>query len=191
VTIALVAGGCGLWIATRAHPPLYSKLLLHAEIILRPGGVAVVGALHGHWWRVLSTQFTYANGVYAFATLVCVAIFGWLVERRHGPAATLAIFLGLGAAGALMACAVYTFPVVGGGNAGALALLAVWAAPDLRAARTGVYYEGDLLGAGAIAALLLALPFAVHEANWLAGVTGGVLGLLVGAGMSRMPVAEP
>jgi hypothetical protein len=189
-TIAIVAASCGLWIATRAHPSLYSKLLLHAEVVVRPGGAAVVGPLHGHWWRVLSTQLTYANGVYAFATLVCISIFGWLLERRFGPAATVAIFFGLGAAGALVACAVYTFPIVGGGNAGALALLAAWAAPDLRAARTGAYYEGDLLATAAIAALMLALPFAVYEANWLAGVTGGVLGLTVGAGLSRMPRSE-
>ena len=52
------------------------------------------------------------------------------------------------------------FPLVSGGNAAALALLAAWAAPDLRRARAGAYYEGDLLGAAAIAALLLAMPFA-------------------------------
>ena len=37
--------------------------------------------------------------------------------------------------GALVALAVYPLPVVVGGNAGALALLAAWAAPDLRGAR--------------------------------------------------------
>jgi len=189
-TIALVALGAGLWVATRAHPPLYSKLLLHAEFALRPPNVVIVGPLEEHWWRVLSTQFVYANGVYAFTTLMTVAIFGWLIERRHGPAVVLATFLGLGAAGALAATAVYSFPIVGGGNAGALALLAVWAAPDLRAARSGSYYEGDLIGSGAIAALVLAMPFAVYEASWLAGVTGGLLGLLVGLGLSRPTVVE-
>ena len=66
----------------------------------------------------------------------------------------LALFIGAGAAGALVATAVYPLPIVSGGNAGALALLAAWAAPDLRAARAGAYYEGDLLGTAAIAALL-------------------------------------
>ncbi len=65
-------------------------------------------------------------------------------------------------------------------NAAALALLAAWAAPDLESAREARYCEGDLLGAGALAALLLAIPFARPEASWLAGVTGAVLGLLVG-----------
>jgi hypothetical protein len=139
---------------------------------------------------VLSTQFAYASGWYAFVTLTTIAIFGWLVERRHGPLVVVAIFLGLGAAGVLVATALYSFPIVGGGNAGALALLAVWAAPDLRAARTGGYYEGDLLGAAVIAALMLAMPFATPEASWLAGVTGGVLGLVVGLGLSRPLAAE-
>ena len=81
-----------------------------------------------------------------------------------------------------------------GGNAAALALLAAWAAPDLVAARAGAYYEGDLLGAAALAALLLALPFARPEASWLAGVTGAALGLAVGLGMhslARRVVGRP
>jgi membrane associated rhomboid family serine protease len=194
VTIALVAAGCGLWVATRAHPPLYSELVLHAELAVRsqPAGLQLVsvGPLHGHWWRLLSTQLAYANGVYAFATMLAVAIFGWLLERRHGPAVVLALFLGAGVAGGLVATAVYTFPVAGGGNAGALALIGAWVAPDLRAARARGYYEGDLLGAAAFAALLVAIPFATPEASWLAGVSGGLIGLLLGYGLSGMRMAE-
>ncbi len=189
-TIAVVAASAGLWIAKSAHPELYEKLLLHFEVVLKPQGASIVGPLHEHWWRVITTQFTYANGVYAFTTLMVIAIFGWLMERRHGPGVMLALFLGVGVAGALVACAVYSFPVVGGGNAGALALLAAWAAPDLRAARRGEHYEGDLLGAGAAAALVLAMPFAVYEANWLAGVTGGALGLMLGFGLGGLSRAE-
>src|SRR5664280_1678566 len=104
---------------------------------------------------------------------------------RLGPIVVLALFLGAGATGALVAIAAYPVAVVAGGNAAALALLAAWAAPDLRAARAGGYYEGDLLGAGALAVLLLAVPFVRPEVSWLAGVTGGVLGLLVGLGLQR------
>ena len=70
--------------------------------------------------------------------------------------------------------------------------LAAWAAPDLSAARTRSYYEGDLLGAAAIAALLLAIPFALSSgsASWLAGVSAGVLGLVVGVGLHRLGPAE-
>jgi hypothetical protein len=102
----------------------------------------------------------------------------------------LALFFGAGAAGALVAGAVYAFPLVSGANASALALLAAWAAPDVEAARAGDYREGDLLGAGALAALLLAMPFARPEASWMGGVTGAVLGLVVGVGIHRLGRAE-
>ena len=62
--------------------------------------------------------------------------------------------------GALVALAVYPAPIVTGANAAALAMLGAWAVPDLLAARTGAYYDGDLLGAGALGGLLLAIPFA-------------------------------
>jgi hypothetical protein len=37
---------------------------------------------------------------------------------------------------------------------------------------------------------LLAIPFARPEASWLAGVTGGVLGLVLGLGMYRSGPVE-
>jgi len=185
-TISLVALSAAAWIAFHAHPAFYGEVLLAPGIEVHASQVLIVGPLHHHWWRLLSTMFAYSDGVYAFATLVTVGLFGWLVEKRHGPAMVLALFLGAGVAGGLAACAVYTFPVVGGGNAGALALLGAWAAPDLRAARAGDYYEGDLMGAAAIAALILLLPFGLHEASWLAGALGGAIGLLGGLGLSGM-----
>jgi membrane associated rhomboid family serine protease len=173
-TIVLVSASAVLWILLRAGYFSVEKL-------------AVAGPLHGDWWKLFTWQFAYLNGLYAFVALLVVAIFGWLLERRLGPLFVLVVFLGAGVAGALVALAVYPFPIALGANAGALALLAAWAAPDLRAARAGDYYEGDLLGTGALALLLLAAPFVLRtpEANWLAGVTGGVLGLLVGAGLQR------
>jgi membrane associated rhomboid family serine protease len=173
----LVALGCVGWIVWHAEPDLYA----HA---------AVIGPLNGEWWRLFTNEFAYADGAVAFVVLLAVAIFGWLLERRHGPAAVLALFFGASAAGALVALAVYPFPVLSGGTGAALALLAAWAAPDLEAARAGEHYEGDLLGVAAIAALLLAIPFARPEVSWLAGVTGGALGLVVGLGMHRLVGTE-
>jgi len=147
--------------------------------------MAIEGPLHGDWWKLLSSQFTYESGLFEFAALVVVALFGWLLERRHGPAVVLALFLGAGVAGALVALAAYPFALVSGANAGALALLAAWSVPDLAAARAGEYYEGDLLGTGALAAVLLAVPFARPEVSWLAGLTGGALGALFGIGLHR------
>jgi membrane associated rhomboid family serine protease len=172
-TIALVAVSCALWVIFHARPILYFEL-------------AFIGPLHGDWWKLFSTQFAYLNGLYAFVTLLAVAIFGWLLERRRGPVVTLVVFLGAGATGALVASAVYAEPFVSGGNGAALGLLAAWVVPDLMGARAGDYYEGDLLGVAAIAALLLAIPYARPEASWLAGVTGAVVGLVLGFGMYRL-----
>jgi membrane associated rhomboid family serine protease len=175
-TIALVAASCGVWIAAQGA-------------YLNLGNLMIVGPLHGDWWRLLSSQFVYgrgfSSGLFMFATLVTVAIFGTLIERRHGPPVVLALFFGAGVTGGLLAEAVYALPIVTGANAGALALLAAWAAPNLVAARAGDYYEGDLLATLAIAAVLLAMPFARIEVSWLAGVAGAAFGLILGLGLSR------
>jgi membrane associated rhomboid family serine protease len=176
-TIALVLVSCGVWVAWRGGFVSLGKLV-------------VIGPLHGDWWKLFTSQFAYANGLYAFVVLVAIAIFGWLLERRHGPVVVLALFLGAGATGALVASAAYSEAVVSGANGAALALLAAWAVPDLEAARAGVDYEGDLLGVAAIAAVLLALPFAQPQASWLAGITGGAMGLVVGLGLQRASRSE-
>lgn len=175
-TVALVAASCGIWIAAQGA---YVNL----------GKLVIVGPLNGDWWRLLSSQFVYgrgfSSGMFMFATLLSLAIFGSLMERRHGPLVVLGLFFGAGVTGGLLAEAVYTLPVLSGANGAALALLAAWAAPKLVAARAGDYYEGDLLAAAAIAAVLLAMPYARPEVSWLAGVTGAMLGLTVGLGLSR------
>jgi rhomboid family protein len=175
-TAALVAASC-------------VALVLTSEAYLELNRLVVVGPLQGDWWKLFTSQFGYESGfyasLYAFSVLVAVAVFGWLLERRHGPFAVLAVFFGAGATGALVALAVYPLPVVSGGNAAALGLLAAWALPDLEAARAHRYYDGDLLGTAAFAAVLLALPAAHPEASWLAGVSGGLVGLVLGYGMSR------
>ncbi len=178
-TIVLVAAGCGAWVVWHAEPQIY----LH---------MAIIGPIQGEWWKLLTSEFVYVSGLYAFVALVAIGIFGWLIERRHGAPTVLALFFGAGATGALAASAVYSEPLVNGGNGAALALLVAWAVPDLRAARSRSYYEGDLLGAAALAALVWAIPFALvsGEASWLAGVTGALLGLLVGLGMHELSDVE-
>ncbi|HEX4563232.1 MAG TPA: rhomboid family intramembrane serine protease [Solirubrobacteraceae bacterium] len=177
VTIAAVAASAGLWVATRGGFVDWAEL-------------AIIGPLHGHWWRLFTSEFTYADGLYAFAALIAIGLFGWLIEQRHGPAVTLALILGAGVGGALAETAAYPFPIVTGGNSSALALLAAWAAPDVVRARSRSYYEGDLLAAAAFAVVLLVAPFAIpwphfSEASWLAGVTGLGIGAAVGLGLSR------
>jgi len=174
-----VALGALAWVARHAEPEVF----LHG---------AILGPLRGDWWRLFSYSFAYLNGIYAFVAVLTVAVFGWLIELRHGPAAVLGLFFAAAVSGALVALAVYPFPIATGANAAALALLAAWAVPDLLAARAGSYYEGDLLGAGVLAGLLLAIPFAfvVPEVSWLAGVTGLVLGAVAGLGLDRLGGSE-
>jgi membrane associated rhomboid family serine protease len=173
-TIALVAATAVVWVLARAEPETYVEL-------------PVAGPLGGDWWRLFTHEFLYfpKTGMYAFVATGAVALFGWLLERRHGPFAVLVVFFAAAVTGALVALAVYEVPIVGGANAAALGLIGAWAAPDLSALRTGAAYEGDLIGTAAFAALLLALPFAlqIQEASWLAGAVGGVVGLVLGVGM--------
>jgi membrane associated rhomboid family serine protease len=175
-SIALVIASCGVWIAAQGA-------------YLNLGKLWIVGPLNGDWWRLFSSQFVYgrgfSSGLFMFAALLTVMLFGSLLERRHGPLVVLALFFAAGATGGLVAEAVYPFALVTGANAGALALLAAWAAPNLQAARVGNYHESDLLGTAAIAAVLLVIPFARVEVSWLAGVTGAALGLTFGLGLNR------
>ncbi len=176
-SLALVAVSCAAWIAIRGGYLKVEKLI-------------VLGPLHGGWWRPFSAPFVYgdgfAGGMTMFATLLAIAVFGGLLERRHGPLLVLSLFFACELAGTLAAEAVYPLAFVTGANAGALALLAAWAGPHLAAARAGEYYEADLLGAGAFAGVLLALPFVRGELSWLAGSVGGALGLVYGLGLARV-----
>ncbi len=176
-TIGLVAASCAVWVAWRGG---FTGL----------GEVAIIGPLHGHWWKLITSQLAYGNGLYELCTLVAVALFGWLIERRRGPAVVLALFLATGVTGALVALAVYPVPVAIGGNAGAIGLLAAWAIPEVEAFRSNYYREGDLLGVLAILAVLLAMPFATAEASWLAGIAGGALGLALGTGLHLIDPPE-
>jgi membrane associated rhomboid family serine protease len=171
-TIALIVASCACWVAVQGNYINWTKTI-------------IAGRLGGQWWRLISAQFTYLSALYAFAVVFTLALFGWLLERRHGLLVTLVLFFAAGIAGELATLALYPDAVIGGANAGAMALLAAWAAPDLRAARGRSYYEGDLLGTAAIAAVVLGMSAARVEASWLGALSGGVIGLLVGLGLSR------
>src|SRR5450631_3259993 len=93
-TIAIVAATAVMWVMVHAKADLYLQM-------------AVIGPLHGEGWKLLTSQFAYLNGVYAFVATFAIAIFGTLLERRHGPVLVLALFFGAGAAGALAAVAAY------------------------------------------------------------------------------------
>jgi hypothetical protein len=182
----IILGTCGVWIATRANYLSPTNLV----------ATAAKGQLGHDWWHVLTTPFTYydyfapsfssfGSGVYQFTTLFAVALFGWLIERRHGPLVVLLLFL-LGASGGVyLALVARTTTLAVGGNGGALALLCAWAVPDLLARRRHEGYDGDLLGAGVIALALLAMPIVRPGASALAGGFGVLSGYIGGLALAR------
>jgi membrane associated rhomboid family serine protease len=142
--------------------------------------LVVIGKPTGHWWKVLTAAFTYDNAGFAFAVLATTMLFGWLLERRHGPAPVFVIFL-IGAVGGVAVTAlIYPDPVVLGGNGGALALVSAWALPHLLALRQGEELEADMLGAVAIAVVVALMPLADPNASWVADGVGVAAGLTLG-----------
>ena len=160
--------------------------LLGAAGLSRIADLWLLGPLDGDWWRPVTTQFFYDGIGYEVAALAAIALFGALLERRHGWWAPLAVFLIGGTAGMAAVVAVETPPFALGGNAAALALLAAWAMRDVLGRRRGREDDADLLGTLAIAALLVLLPVATREADPLAGLVGGVVGILMGLGLARL-----
>ena len=134
--------------------------------------VAVFGKLSGDWWRVVTATFTYDNTGYAFATLFTIALYGSLIERRHGPATVLVLFAIGGIGGVAASAVVYDFPFALGANGAALALLIAWAIPDLLALRSGEEIDGDMLGTAALALVVGLMPLVVKEASWVAAASG-------------------
>ena len=177
LTIALVLASLVLLVLVRAD-------------VVGLGEVAVVGPLDHNAWQIFTAPLAYDNSGYAFVTLFAIALFGWLVERRHGPIVVALLFLAGGAGGMAVVAALETFPLALGGNGFALALLVAWAIPDLRDARRGREIDGDLLGAGVFGVVLLLLPVGVEWADPLAGVTGVLAGAALGYPLARVTASR-
>jgi membrane associated rhomboid family serine protease len=172
-TIAIVVTGlvgCLLW---RISPLHLSQF-------------AIVGKPGDHWWRLFTAPFTFANTGYALAVLGSISIFGWLLERRHGPGPVIALFLLGGVGGLAVTAAAYPVPVAFGANGAALAMIVAWAIPDLIELRNGEDVEGDLIGAGVFAAVVALMPLPVREASWIAGGVGVLAGLAAGLPLARV-----
>jgi membrane associated rhomboid family serine protease len=150
------------------------------------GKLALGGPLDGEWWRPITTQFVYDTTGYEVAALSAIAIFGTLLERRHGWWAPLFVFVVGGGAGMMLVVALDEGSIAVGGNAAALAMVAAWSMRDILGRRAGREDDADLLGVLAIAALLVLLPLAVEHANALAGLGGGVAGIVMGLGLARL-----
>ncbi|HWD84354.1 MAG TPA: rhomboid family intramembrane serine protease [Solirubrobacteraceae bacterium] len=147
--------------------------------------LAAWAPLRYHWWRAFTSPFVYDNTGYAFVALTAIALYGVLLERRHGPVPVLVLFL-LGGAGGAALSAHFTNQFILGGNGAGLALLTAWAMPDVLAVRSGRDIDGDLIGTAVIAGVLALMPLAVVDASWLSDVVGVAAGLLIGLPLARL-----
>src|SRR5262245_13589441 len=165
---------------------LFGYLLLFP---LNVADVAVDGPIDGEWWRVATSPFVYGNIWYELAAVTAIGVFGWLLERRHGPLAVIAIFVLCGMGGIALAVVVDPTPFAIGGNGAALGLLCAWVVPDLVARSRGDDYEGDLLGTAVFAIVLLLMPVATTQASAIAGFAGGAAGMVLGLLLARARIA--
>ena len=155
---------------------------------LERGDLAIVGPLETDWWRTLTAPFVYGDVWYQLPALLTIGIFGVLLEHRHGSLLVALLWLLCASGGAAVAALAADFPVVLGGNGGALGLLAAWAVPVVLGRRRngGDDDEADLLGVLVLGVLVAALPLATPEADAVAGTVGGLVGLLAGLVLSRV-----
>jgi membrane associated rhomboid family serine protease len=148
------------------------------------GTVGIYAPPGSHWWRLLTTPFIYRNLGYAFVALGTVAVYGWLLERRHGPLVVLALFALGGVGGAAATVALWDNPVAVGANGAALALLIAWAIPDLISLREHEEVEGDLIGTAAVGIVVALMPLVITDASWISDGVGALGGIAVGAPMA-------
>jgi membrane associated rhomboid family serine protease len=174
VTVALVVIAMIASVVVRSSPERLSDL-------------ALIGPIGNSWWQLVTTTFIYTTTGYEIVALGSIFLFGWLLERRHGWWAPLLVYVVGAAAGSALVIAVDSVPLALGGNSAALALLAAWSVRDLLGRRRGREDDADMLGVLAIALILVLMPLAVEEAHSLAGLGGGIAGLLLGLLLARVP----
>src|SRR3954454_22407555 len=176
--------------------PWATWLLVLASVLVTVGIKSGLLDLSNFWyglpgadepWRAVTSLFAYTHTAYEIAVVGAVALFGWLLERRHGAWAPILVFFLAGPGGAYVDVAVANDALVLGANGAALGMLAAWAMRDVLGRRAGREDESDLLGVLAIAAVFVLMPLATTEASGIAGVTGGVLGILIGLVLARLP----
>jgi membrane associated rhomboid family serine protease len=163
MTIALVVLSFGVYIAL--------AFVSDADLTLT--------ALSGDPWRFVTAPFLNENGWAQFASVVGVGVFGWLLERRHGPFTVLVVFALCAVGGVAASAALVPDQSYFGTHGAALGLLAAWAVPVLLGRRRGRDDDADLLGAAVLGAVLVLVPLAVDSSMLVAGL-GLAIGVLCG-----------
>jgi membrane associated rhomboid family serine protease len=168
-TMVLVALSFGLWLSLAFY--------VRSDF--------AVMAFDGDPWRFLTASLLNEGTAAQFAAVVGLGLFGWLIERRHGPIAIVLLFLLCGPGGLAAAAAVDPNAIVFGAHGAALGLLCAWLVPVLLARSRGEEDDADLLGVLVIAAVLLLVPL-LSQGSALAGVFGGAFGGLAGLGLAAL-----
>ena len=163
VLVALGLAGCLIWRTSIIN-------ILNLVVLGNPGN---------QWWRFFTAPFVYDNTGYAFVALAIIAVYGTLIERRHGPVVVIVLALVGGAGGLALASQTSNHQFLGG-NGAALALLTAWAVPDLVQLLRKRDFDGDLLGTGVLAVVIALIPLATTDASWVAAGVGAATGLVLG-----------
>jgi membrane associated rhomboid family serine protease len=149
-----------------------------------------LSALDGDPWRYLTAALLNSNTASQFAAVVGLGLFGWLIERRHGPVVVVALFLMCGPGALAIAVAVDPGGLVLGTHGAGLGLLCAWLVPVLLARRASSEDDdADLLGVLVIAAVLLLVPV-LSQGSVIAGLIGGGLGALAGLALAALRPAR-
>jgi membrane associated rhomboid family serine protease len=138
-----------------------------------------LSALSGDPWRFVTAPFLNENGWAQFASVVGLGLFGWLLERRHGPVIVVLVFALCGIGGVAASEAIVPSESYYGTHGAALGLLAAWTVPVLLGRRRGHEDDADLLGVVVLAAVLALIPLAVDSSMLVAGL-GLAIGVLCG-----------
>jgi len=169
-TIVLVALSFGVWLS----------LAFYASSDLS------VTALDGDPWRFITATFLNDGVAAQLAVVTGLGVFGWLLERRHGPIVVVVLVLLCGPAGMAIATSIEPNAFVFGTHGAALGLLCGWLVPILLARRRSHDDDdADLLGVLVIAAVLLLIP-ALSQGSAIAGAAGAVLGALSGLALATL-----
>jgi membrane associated rhomboid family serine protease len=132
------------------------------------------------WWRLVVAPFVYLNTGYAIIALGTIAVYGWLLERRHGPLVMLITFAAGAVGGAAVVATQSSLPIAYGAGGGALALLVAWLIPDLLDLRKHRDIEGDLLGTVVVGVVVALMPLVAQGASWICSGVGVVAGTVIG-----------
>jgi membrane associated rhomboid family serine protease len=164
-TMVLVVLSFGLWLSLAFY--------VQSDFAIR--------AFDGDPWRFFTASLLNDGTTAQFAAVVGVGLFGWLIERRMGPIAVVALFLICGPGALAAASAVDPGSLVFGTHGAALGLLCAWVVPVLLARRRGIEDDADLLGVLVVGAVLLLVPL-LSQGSALAGLFGAAAGTIAGLG---------